>query len=505
MADEKFSVKNVKSKMTVIQGYFSAFSDTLNSINGYVQSNVNAGLGSSAFGDLGSKLLAVWNNNSSTFNDFHENFDTWAQVVAIISANNNQFAVDAKATYRDNAGTLDGVKEAREFVSANNGLDNLSSASNYGSLSNDAKRVLDGAIKMKTMKITNSNIYGGKTYSYSLSDGKAIEEYYDKNGNLVGTKITDANGKVKYTDENNKEVSKLPTAKEYEEKLRKAEEERKKKEEEERKKAEEDAEKEKEKSTLPENHYLNYKENLKYGSFKREEVVIDGEKMVCYVYRPDYGTKVSDLPVMMYMTGANMTGSGEGIVTYGGLGQAISDKSITPSGIVVIPYVKSGQQYESQSYRDKLNKLPAYFAKKYGGDTNKLSLGGTSYGGVTAYKLVTEHPGTYSAVVTAVGANEVTDAFKGVQVLNFNGEADASNHTGKTYVTKQSEKVNKVGGNSKVINISKQWAHTNVGTYAFGQKYDCDGSGKKKYTVEWAMEQCLDKDQKEIEDSIRSS
>ena len=73
MADEKFSVVNVKSKMTTIEGYFADFADTLNSINGFVQANVNAGLGSSAFGDLGGKLLAVWDHNASTFSDFHRN------------------------------------------------------------------------------------------------------------------------------------------------------------------------------------------------------------------------------------------------------------------------------------------------------------------------------------------------------------------------------------------------------------------------------------------------
>ena len=125
--DEKFNVGGVKGKMTVIEGYFSDFATTLSDINAFVQTNVNASLESAAVGDLGGKLLNIWDYNASTFNDFHENFDNWAQVVAIIAANNNQFAVDALATYRDNAGTLDGVQEARAYVAANNGVSNSGS------------------------------------------------------------------------------------------------------------------------------------------------------------------------------------------------------------------------------------------------------------------------------------------------------------------------------------------------------------------------------------------
>ena len=129
MADEKFDVVQVTIKMRTIDDLFAAFSDTLAKINAFVESNVNASLASSAYGDLGARLLNIWNYNSSTFNDFYENFDNWSQVVAIITANNSKFAVDAKATYRDNVGILDGVQEAIEFISKSNGLANVATTS----------------------------------------------------------------------------------------------------------------------------------------------------------------------------------------------------------------------------------------------------------------------------------------------------------------------------------------------------------------------------------------
>ena len=176
--DEKFNVSGVKGKMTTIEGYFSDFATTLSDINAYVQTNVNASLASAAYGDLGSKLLNIWDYNASTFNDFHENFDNWAQVVAIIAANNSQFAVDALATYRDNAGTLAGVQDARAYVSENNGVSN--SGSNYGALSDAARSIIDSSIAQGSRMPDLVNIFGG----YTKKEGDQLN-YYDKDGKLM--------------------------------------------------------------------------------------------------------------------------------------------------------------------------------------------------------------------------------------------------------------------------------------------------------------------------------
>ncbi len=208
--DELFNVSMVKYKMGNIEGYFQAFAETLNQINSYIETNVNASVASSAFGDLGGKLLNIWNHNSSTFEDFHENFDIWAQVVAVITANNNQFAVEALATYRDNIGTLDGIKTAREFVYKSEGLENVSKTEGFSNLSDDAKDILNAAFGAKTLSIKKNNEYGGKTIYFTDATGKQTEVYYDDEGLLVGRRVDGT-----YYDAKNTKVSKLPTSSEY--------------------------------------------------------------------------------------------------------------------------------------------------------------------------------------------------------------------------------------------------------------------------------------------------
>ena len=224
MADEKFDVVQVTVKMRTIDDLFAAFADTLDKINAFVESNVNASLASSAYGDLGAKLLNIWNYNSATFGDFHENFDNWSKVVAIITANNSKFAVDAQATYRDNVGTLDGVKEARDFISKSNGLANVSTTEGFNSLSSDARSVLDSAYRAITEKTKKNNTYGGKTITYTDADGKKVSIYYDEEGILVGKKVGD-----QYYNDKGVKVDGLPSAskhaEEKQEKIDKAKEE----------------------------------------------------------------------------------------------------------------------------------------------------------------------------------------------------------------------------------------------------------------------------------------
>ena len=208
--DELFNVQTVRYKMNNIEGYFAAFSETLNQINSFIETNVNASLASSAFGDLGGELLNIWNHNASTFEDFHANFDIWAEVVAVISANNNSFAVDAAATYRDNIGTLDGIKAARDFVYKSNGLENVSKTDGFSTLDTDAKDILNAAFGAKTLNIKTNNEYGGKTLCFTDASGKQIEVYYDDEGILVGRKIDGT-----YYDAKKQQVSSLPSAADY--------------------------------------------------------------------------------------------------------------------------------------------------------------------------------------------------------------------------------------------------------------------------------------------------
>ena len=207
---ELFNANSVANKMNIIEGYFCDFADTLSQINGFVQSNVNASLESSAYGDFGGRLLSIWNQNAATFDSFHTNFETWSQVVAVISANNKEFAINSQATYRDNAGKIDGIQSARDFVSKSNGLANVSTTEGFGSLDEDTRKVLDSAYRAKTMETKNDNKYGGKTITYTDAEGKKIEIYYDDEGIMVGKKVGDS-----YYNSKGVKIDSLPSASDY--------------------------------------------------------------------------------------------------------------------------------------------------------------------------------------------------------------------------------------------------------------------------------------------------
>lgn len=229
--------------------------------------------------------------------------------------------------------------------------------------------------------------------------------------------------------------------------------------------------------------------DLKYGTFEKKTFVAsNGIAIDYFIYVPDYGKDVEGLPVLEYMHGIGFEDTGDQIVTYGGLGEAIKNKTVTPSGIVVMPHVKNGRLYESKDYRDALAELPVAVSQEYNGDPNKISVGGVSYGGVTAVKMVNEHPDTFSSVVSACGSNDVTTAFNGVKTWFFNGRNEANNHTGRKYVGQQAEAIKQVGGTAMYTLFEDVWGHTNVGTKAFQNKYQ-DETGEEIYPFEWAFKQ----------------
>ena len=459
MADEKFSVNKVRYKMGQIENHFEEFARTLDKINSYVQTNVNASIASSAYGDLGGKLLAIWNHNASTFGDFHANFDNWSQVVAIIAANNNSFAVDAEATYRDNAGTLGGVKEARDIVKKNEGLTDIAKAAGFGTLSSDARSVLDFAYMAKTEKTTSGNTYGGETVTYTDATGNKIEILYDKDGYLVGRKVTDKSGNVTYYDKDDKKVDKLPTKEEYEEMLKKIEEE------------------------LSSKYYKDYIQNLKYGSFKKESYTAkNGVTINYYIYKPDYGTEVEGLPVMMYMHGSGESGSG---ALKCGLPKFLSEKSTTPSGIVICPQAPSSSAFYKDNYLQALNELTTHIANENNGDLNKISLSGHSYGAYVGYKLVNKYPNYYSAFVPISGPGEYTEALKNVNIWAFHG----SNDTGVDYRAAYNA-VNRLKNNGAPAEMHtfQGAGHGGVQNYTYEKEYQRE-DGQVISPLEWAFEQ----------------
>ena len=237
--------------------------------------------------------------------------------------------------------------------------------------------------------------------------------------------------------------------------------------------------------------YTKYLNQLKYGTFtKKRYADPNGVAIDYFVYVPDYGQKVSGLPTLMFMHGGGDKGIGDHVCTDSCVGELIKNKSITPSGIVILPHVPvCTANYENPKYRKALANLAVSVSKEYDGDPNRISVGGLSYGGVIAHKLITENPGTFSAVVSACGANDVDSSYQGVSVWNFNGMASATNHTDKKYVAKQTEAVKAAGGDTMpYIQFKGQYAHTNVGNLTFQQKQQ-DQDGNMVWVIEWAFSQ----------------
>ncbi|HIS18184.1 MAG TPA: hypothetical protein IAC02_06210 [Candidatus Coprovivens excrementavium] len=199
----KFDVEQVRSTMSNLETTFTSFADALKKINDYIETIVNAGADSAILGEYGNKLLQIWSSNASTFGDFYANFEAWSETVAVVSATNEDFVVDTLALYRDNGSTMNGVKEAREFVSEN-GRDGNSS-----SLSADALAVLGNAsvtaagvsvptegeneIEVTMLNSgdsitasTGNGLTGTFTYQGLVQRGDMSQEqiFSDKNGNL---------------------------------------------------------------------------------------------------------------------------------------------------------------------------------------------------------------------------------------------------------------------------------------------------------------------------------
>ncbi len=237
------------------------------------------------------------------------------------------------------------------------------------------------------------------------------------------------------------------------------------------------------------NDYTQYLNSLKYGQLVRKKFVAkNGTKIDYLLYVPDYGREVTGLPINMYMHGSGMGQNDFSRLTRSGLGRFITDKKLKPSGIVILPLAPSGSAYNSKSFRDALAELPLAVAKEYNANTKKISLSGHSYGAITAYKLVNEHPNEFSAIVPVSGSNKVTSAFKNVNVWAFHGTAD-----NKTKNTSYSQAVSAVKsiiqlGSKAVMHPYKGAGHGgNVVIDTFTKEYEMDGETINP--LEWAFKQ----------------
>lgn len=232
---------------------------------------------------------------------------------------------------------------------------------------------------------------------------------------------------------------------------------------------------------------------LKYGKFYRDKFTYNGVSVQYLVYVPDYGQKVDKLPINMYMHGSGTGENSFSRLTSDGLGKFISDKMYKPSGIVVLPLAPTGNTYENKKFRDALAHLPFQVAKDYNGDEKRVSLSGHSWGAITAYRLVNENPGKFTAIVTASGSISTKvlnpDAFKDVKILAFHGTKDAREGSNTNYYqAEQTVKTLKSNGSYVYWHPYKGAGHGgSVITDTFTKEYEIDG--KMINPIEYAFMQ----------------
>ena len=201
MADvtEKFNVEEVKNKMNTLETAFNALSDALSEANKIVNEEVNVGPESALFGELGTILLNTWNENASTFGDFHANFESWAQVVSVIAANNMSFTEETIKAYKDDGSTLtykDSATGTRLPISSLREMKGYEQSVNYikGKFSDEKYDVTEGvdSLFVKDKK-------GNLVVEYTMENGKITStKWYDSDGNYsVITYEVGEDGKLK--------------------------------------------------------------------------------------------------------------------------------------------------------------------------------------------------------------------------------------------------------------------------------------------------------------------
>lgn len=216
-ASESFNVEAVKSQMSTLEGYFNDLSEKLSEINKTVNEEINVGPESAVFGQLGSKLLGTWNANASTFGDFHANFESWSQIVAIIAANNTAFDAETINLYKDNGSTLTYATDdgTRLTISSLRESKANEQAFNYLSSKYSDSKDYETSIEDNVLKVKDKD--GNVVVEYTVDNGKLknTKTYdEDRNYSLIMYGVDEDGNKtveVKYYDKDGKELKEKPS------------------------------------------------------------------------------------------------------------------------------------------------------------------------------------------------------------------------------------------------------------------------------------------------------
>lgn len=226
-----------------------------------------------------------------------------------------------------------------------------------------------------------------------------------------------------------------------------------------------------------------------YGTFTEETFTAsNGLEVKYYLYKPSYNgsTDVSGLPVMLYIHGGGSNNSYSNVLARG-LSKELNEKTITPSGICIIPYVKN---FSDKRTVPALKELTDEVVKTTNADSNRISVSGHSYGGITTYNLINSYPNYFAAAIPISGFTEVTDAFKYTKVWAFNGEYDHGTRTSNSGAKACVDQINAIGGQASFYSY-KGYGHSYVQDFTYERTFESP-DGIEEEPIEWAFRQKKD-------------
>ena len=227
---------------------------------------------------------------------------------------------------------------------------------------------------------------------------------------------------------------------------------------------------------------------LTYGSFTEHTFTAsNGVKIDYYLYLPQYETDVDNLPVMIYMHGGSSHGNSKSGLLSHGLSKVVANKEVTPSGIVIIPFIRN---FEGDNIQVGIRELADDVVQTYNADPNRVAIGGHSYGAITAYRAVNANPGYFSAVVPISGWGQVTDAFNGVKVWAFHGSEDNRGGGSQTTYPGALNAVNQINaiGGTALMHTFQGAGHGNVQDYTYSGVYTSPDD-EEETVLEWVFRQ----------------
>lgn len=226
------------------------------------------------------------------------------------------------------------------------------------------------------------------------------------------------------------------------------------------------------------------------GDFERYQYTAsNGVKVDYLVYVPNYGKPVEKLPINMYMHGSGTGNNSFSRLTESGLGKEIIEGNVLPSGIVILPLAPTGKSYDNKNFRDALAEIPLKVAKDYNADTSRISLSGHSWGAITAYDLVNEHPNEFSAIVISSGSDKVTSAFMNTKVWAFHGSEDEreGSRTAYSQAVNVINEIKRLGGDAELYTYEGKGHSDEIQKDMFNKEFE--KNGEYINPLEWAFSQ----------------